>query len=41
MERNNKSVLIVDDDHDLRYVFSVRLISSGYMVYEAGNGWMP
>ena len=39
MERNNKSVLIVDDDHDLRYVLSVRLISAGYIVYEAGNGW--
>lgn len=39
MEPNNKSVLIVDDDHDLRYVLSVRLISAGYMVYEAGNGW--
>jgi len=39
MERNNKSVLIVDDDHDLRYLLSVRLISAGYMVYEAGNGW--
>jgi CheY-like chemotaxis protein len=38
MERNNKSVLVVDDDHDLRYLLSVRLISAGYMVYGAANG---
>lgn len=39
MERNNKSVLIVDDDCDLRYLLSVRLISAGYKVYGAANGW--
>lgn len=39
MERNNKSILVVDDNHDLRYVLSVRLISTGYKVYEAANGW--
>lgn len=39
MEPNNKSVLIVGDDHEFRYVLSVRLISAGYIVYEAGNGW--
>jgi two-component system response regulator GlrR len=39
MERNKKNVVIVDDDHDLRYLLSVRLISAGYIVYEAGNGW--
>ena len=38
MERNNKSVLVVDDDRDLRYLLSVRLVSAGYMVYGAANG---
>ena len=38
MERNSKSVLVVDDDYDLRYILSVRLISAGYMVYGAKNG---
>lgn len=38
MERNSKSVLIVDDDYDLRYILSVRLVSAGYMVYGAANG---
>jgi CheY-like chemotaxis protein len=38
MERNNKSVLVVDDDCDLRYLLSVRLVSAGYMVYGAANG---
>ena len=38
MERHNKSVLVVDDDRDLLYVLSVRLISAGYMVYGAANG---
>ena len=38
MERNNKSVLVVDDDRDLRYLLSVRLLSAGYMVYGAANG---
>ncbi|MBI3806727.1 MAG: response regulator [Nitrospirae bacterium] len=38
MERNNKSVLVVDDDRDLRYLLSVRLVSAGYIVYEAANG---
>jgi len=39
MERNNKSILVVDDDCDLRYLLSVRLISAGYKVYGAANGW--
>ena len=39
MERENKSVLIVDDDHDLRFVLSARLISAGYRIYGAANGW--
>jgi CheY-like chemotaxis protein len=39
MERNNKRVLIVDDDHDVRYLLSLRLISTGYRVYVAANGW--
>ena len=39
MEQNNKSVLIVDDDCDVRHLLSVRLISAGYMVYQAANGW--
>ena len=38
MEWNNKSVLVVDDDRDLRYLLSVRLVSAGYMVYGAANG---
>ncbi|HMI38804.1 MAG TPA: response regulator, partial [Nitrospiraceae bacterium] len=38
MGRNNKSVLVVDDDRDLRYLLSVRLVSAGYMVYGAANG---
>jgi len=38
MELNSKSVLVVDDDHDLRYILSVRLVSAGYMVYGATNG---
>ena len=38
MERNNKSVLVVDDDRDLRYLISVRLVSAGYKVYGAANG---
>jgi CheY-like chemotaxis protein len=37
-ERNNKTVLVVDDDRDLRYLLSVRLVSAGYMVYGAANG---
>jgi len=39
MEWENKSVLIVDDDHDLRFVLSARLISAGYRIYGAANGW--
>ena len=39
MEQNNKNVLVVDDDFDLRYMLSVRLVSAGYMVYGAANGW--
>jgi CheY-like chemotaxis protein len=38
MERNNKSVLVVDDNRDLLYVLSVRLVSAGYTVYGAANG---
>jgi CheY-like chemotaxis protein len=38
MERNNKSVLVVDDNRDLLYLLSVRLVSDGYMVYGAANG---
>ncbi len=38
MERNSKRVLVVDDDHDLRYILSVRLVSAGYIVYGAENG---
>jgi len=30
--------LVVDDNHDLRYMLSVRLISAGYVVYQAANG---
>ena len=38
MERNNKSVLVVDDDRDLRYLLSVRLVSAGYRVDGAADG---
>jgi two-component system chemotaxis response regulator CheY len=38
MERNNKSVLVVDDDYDLRYLLSARLVSVGYIVHGAANG---
>ena len=38
MERNSKRVLVVDDDHDLRYILSVRLVSAWYTVYGAANG---
>ncbi|HJS67495.1 MAG TPA: response regulator [Nitrospiraceae bacterium] len=38
MERNNKHVLVVDDDYDIRYILSLRLVSAGYMVYAAANG---
>ena len=38
MERNNKSVLVVDDDRDIRYILSDRLRSLGYSVYGAANG---
>jgi len=38
MERNNKSVLVVDDNRDLLYLLSVRLVSAGYIVYGAANG---
>lgn len=39
MERNNKSVLVVDDNSDLQYLLSLRLVSAGYRVYGAANGW--
>ena len=39
MEQNNKRVLVVDDDPDLRYMLSARLVSVGYKVYGAANGW--
>lgn len=39
MEHNRKKrVLVVDDDGELLYVFSVRLVSAGYTVYGAENG---
>ena len=38
MEQHNKSVLVVDDNRDLRYLLSVRLVSAGYVVYGAANG---
>ena len=39
MEETNKSVLVVDDDLDLRYVLAARLVSAGYRVYGVANGW--
>ena len=39
MEQDNKTVLVVEDDGGIRYLLSVRLISAGYMVCEAANGW--
>jgi DNA-binding NtrC family response regulator len=38
MERRTKSVLVVEDDHDLRHMLSLRLLSAGYIVYGAENG---
>jgi len=38
MEHKSKRVLVVEDDSDLRYVLSVRLVSAGYTVYGAANG---
>jgi len=38
MERKRKRVLVVDDDSELLYVLSVRLVSAGYTVYGAANG---
>ena len=38
MERNNNSVLVVDDDRELRSIFSMRLNNAGYKVYVAANG---
>src|SRR5215510_1163305 len=38
MERKNKGLLVVEDDRDLRYLLSVKLVSAGYMVYGAANG---
>ena len=38
MDRNNNNVLVVDDDRELGFIFSVRLISAGYKVYVATNG---
>ncbi len=38
MEHTNKRVLVVDDDPDLLYVLSLRLISAGYTVFGAANG---
>jgi DNA-binding NtrC family response regulator len=38
MERNNKSVLVVEVDTNVRSALSVRLASAGYKVYEAANG---
>ena len=38
MERENKSVLVVDDDPDLRYMLSARLVSVGYRVFGAAAG---
>jgi DNA-binding NtrC family response regulator len=39
MDLDNKSVLVVDDDRHLRYLLSLRLVSAGYRVYGAANGW--
>ena len=38
MEQRNKGLLVVEDDHDLRYLLSVKLVSAGYIVYGAENG---
>jgi DNA-binding response OmpR family regulator len=35
---NNATILIVDDDPNIRELISVNLISSGYAVVEASNG---
>ncbi len=38
MEPDNKRVLVIEDHEALRYMVSIRLISSGYTVYGAANG---
>lgn len=38
MERNIKSVLVVDDNPDLLYVLCARLATAGYRAYGATNG---
>lgn len=38
IEHKGKRVLVVDDDSELLYVLSVRLVSAGYTVYGAANG---
>lgn len=37
-ERKSKTALVVEDDSDLRYVLSLRLIGAGYAVIGAANG---
>ena len=39
MEQDNKSVLVVDDDPDIRYILSARFVSAGYRVFGAAGGW--
>lgn len=38
MSKNTKSILLIDDDNDLRTIMSMKLSASGYDVYEAING---
>ncbi len=38
MMQNHKSILVVDDDSNLRELVSFRLVSVGYVVYGAANG---
>ena len=39
MKRMNKKVLIVDDDDDLRRALGLRLVSMGYDVVQASDGY--
>lgn len=39
MERNKKSVLVVDSDSTLRCALSFKLVSAGFKVYDATNGY--
>lgn len=38
MDQNNKTILVVDDNQDILYLLSFRLVSAGFSVLGATNG---